>query len=407
MNCLRLINILAIVLATGSDVLGATNETVKLWPGDAPGTEDWKVQERTFQIPTKQSGTLSLVSDVTVPTLTVVRPAAGKGNGTAIIVCPGGAFMFLSWESEGMEVARWLAERGITAFVLKYRVRMTNSPADVVGDRRPFEDRIKAAQSKIDIARADAIQAIRHLRANADKFEIARDRVGLMGFSAGAMTALSVVLKADAENWPNFTASIYGAMEDVPVPKNAPPLFIVHTQEDAMVPAAQATKMFNAWTAAGRFAEMHIYKAGAHGFGMRRNGLPVDGWTDAFESWLRAGKLLDRQTVGPTDKTETVAWKLSFNPGDSEHGAKLTITKEGSGLKAAYTDGDRKFEVTRVELKDGKLHFSTETKRDGEKATATFEGKIEGDVINGEANWDYQGMSGSFLFTGNREAVKP
>jgi acetyl esterase/lipase len=408
MNCPRLINILALILATASGVPADTNETIRLWPGAAPGTEDWKIQERTFQIPTKGSGTLSLVSDITVPTLTVVRPADSKGNGTALIVCPGGGFKFLSWESEGMEVARWLADRGIHAFVLKYRVRSTEKAAPAEkSDRKTFDDHLKAAEAKIDIARADAIQAIRHLRANADKYGIARDRIGLMGFSAGAMTTLSVVLKADAESWPNFATSIYGAMEDVPVPKDAPPLFIVHTQEDAMVPAAQATKVFNAWTAAGRRAEMHLYQAGPHGFGMRRVGSPVDGWTDAFESWLRAGKLLDRQTVGPTDKTETVTWKLSFNPGDSEHEATLTITKEGSGLKAAYKDGDRKFEVTRVELKDGKLHFSTETKRDGEKATARFEAKIEGDVINGEANWDYQGMSGSFPFTGNREAAKP
>lgn len=306
MGSLRIISKLLLGVFLASNVLAATNETIRLWPGDAPGTETWKMQERVLQIPTKESGTLSLVSDITVPTLTVVRPGEGKGNGTALIICPGGGFKFLSWESEGMEVARWAADRGITAFVLKYRVRMADSGDTGAADRKTFEDHLKAGKPKIDIARADAVQAIRHLRTDANKYGIARDRIGLMGFSAGAMTTLSVVLKADAENRPNFAGSIYGAMEDVPVPKDAPPLFIVHTQEDKLVPAAQATKMFNAWTAAGRHAEMHLYQAGAHGFGMRKVGSPVDGWTEAFESWLRAAKLLDRRaeskSAEPTDE---------------------------------------------------------------------------------------------------------
>ncbi len=273
---------------------GAETETVRLCPGAAPGTEDWTIEERSFEVILKEFGKLRLVTDVTVPTLTLIRPEAGKGNGAAVIVCPGGGFQFLSWEAEGMEVARWLATRGITAGVLKYRVRMTNEVrASGSPDTRTFEERLRAAEAKINLARADAVQAIRHLRANVTKYGIARDRVGLMGFSAGAMTTLSVVLKAEAEDRPDFAAAIYGAMEEVPVPQDAPPLFIVHTQADALVPAAQATKMFHAWTAAGRPAELHLYQAGAHGFGMRRTGLPVDGWTDAFEKWLRAGQWLD------------------------------------------------------------------------------------------------------------------
>lgn len=192
-------------------------------------------------------GKLSLVTDVTVPTLTVVRPSPAQANGTAAIVCPGGGFKFLNWESEGMEVARWLANRGVTAFVLKYRVRLTDDGgAAEKKDQKTFEDSLEAAEPKVSIARADAVQAIRHLRANADAYGIARDRIVLMGFSAGAMTTMSTVLKADADGRPDFAATIYGAMEDAPVPKDAPPLFIVHTQADALVPAAQATKMFNA-----------------------------------------------------------------------------------------------------------------------------------------------------------------
>lgn len=412
MNCIRLLNNLMLALAAASGVVAATaaatDETVRLWPGDAPGTEEWKVQERTLKFPTKEFGEVPVVTDITVPTLTVVRPMAGKGNGSALIVCPGGGFKFLSWESEGMEVARWLADRGITAFVLKYRVQMTDKTSGAgSSDQRTFEERLKAAEPKIDIARADAIQAIRHVRANAGTYGIARDRIGLMGFSAGAMTTTSVALKADAKDRPDFIASVYGAMEDVPVPKAAPPLFIVHTQEDKLVPSAQATKMFNAWTAAGRLTEMHLYQAGAHGFGMRKVGSPVDGWTDAFENWLRAGKLLVHPTTSATSKSETVVWKLSLNAPDGLHEAELTLTKDVSGLNAAYRDGDTKFDVTKVEIKDGKLHLTIERMKDGEKATTTFEGEIKGDVIDGEGNWTYQENTGSFQFTGKREAMKP
>ena len=113
----RVLIILFLVVAFVAN--GAANETVRIWPGTAPGTEDWKVEERTFEVPTKQFGKLPLVTNITVPTLTVVRPTVKQANGTAVIVCPGGGFQFLSWESEGMEVARWLADHGVTAFVLK------------------------------------------------------------------------------------------------------------------------------------------------------------------------------------------------------------------------------------------------------------------------------------------------
>jgi acetyl esterase/lipase len=406
-----------LVLVAVSGVLaataGAADETVRLWPGAAPGTEDWKVEERMLKVPVKDAGMLTLVTDVTVPTLTVVRPDPAQSNGTAVIVCPGGGFQFLSWESEGMEVARWLAGRGVTAFVLKYRVRMANDGGTGKEGPTTFEAALKAGEPKINIARADAIQAIRHLRANADQYGIARDRIGLMGFSAGAMTTMSVVLKGDAADWPNFIAPVYGAMEDAPVPKDAPPLFIVHTQADAMVPAAQATRMFDAWTAAGRPAELHLYQAGPHGFGMRKVGSPVDGWTDAFEGWLRAGHLLERQAApeaaeAADEKDAVGSWRLKYDPGDGQtHEPVLTITKAGPALEAEFIDGDQKGVVKEVQFKDGELRVEVETQYNGETATTTYAGKPDGDTLKGEAAWEYQGLTGSFSFEGKREAEEP
>jgi hypothetical protein len=94
-------------------------------------------------------------------------------------------------------------------------------------------------------------------------------------------------------------------------------------------------------------------------------------------------------------------------PGDGRHDPVLTITDEESGLKGKFVDGDRKFNVTDIQFKDGKLTFSARTEREGEAATATYEGKVKGDAIAGSANWMYQGMSGSFGFGGKREAARP
>lgn len=272
------------------------DEVVRLWPGAAPGTESWTGAETAVKFPVPDVGELPIIGNVTVPTMTVVRPAPGKANGTAIVVAPGGGFRILAIQHEGMDVAHWLAERGVTAFVLKYRVRSAPAgAADAADAHREFEYFVKKAEPQIDIARADALQAIHLIRSGADKYGIDPNRVGIMGFSAGAITTMSVVLKAQDPDRPNFAAPIYGAMEEAPVPKDAPPLFLAHAQGDKLVPVAQSIKIFSAWTAAGRSAELHVYDQGPHGFGMHKLGLPVDDWTVAFEGWLRANKLLEKR----------------------------------------------------------------------------------------------------------------
>jgi hypothetical protein len=112
-------------------------------------------------------------------------------------------------------------------------------------------------------------------------------------------------------------------------------------------------------------------------------------------------------TARAADEKDAIGtWKLTYNPGNGEHEATLTVTREGVGLRGKFEDGDRKFTVTKIAFKAGTLTFTTETKRDDATATATFEGKIKGDAIEGDASWEYQGMSGSFPFTGKREAEK-
>jgi acetyl esterase/lipase len=273
------------------------SEVIRIWPGAPPGTEDWTGPETDTPLELPGAPPLHLISNVTIPTLTVVAPAAGTANGTAIIVCPGGGFQNLAITHEGEMVARWLADRGITAFILKYRVRPSNSfriPVDARHHPERFEEFAKALEGGRQIAIADGTQALRFLRANAGRFGIAPDRIGMMGFSAGAMTTMGVVLNSQPADRPNFAAPIYGAMEDTTPPKDGPPLFIAATQDDYPVPVVKSVALFSKWTAADLRAELHIYERGGHGFGMVKHNLPVDEWTNAFEAWLKADGWMGR-----------------------------------------------------------------------------------------------------------------
>ena len=285
---------LAVVLPqAGAAKPAAAPEVVPLWPGQPPGTEDWTGPETDNSIRLPGNQLIRMTGNVTTPTLTVYRPAPGTANGTAVVVIPGGGFQMLAVSHEGDLVARWLAERGVTAFMLKYRVHMIpgfNIPAEMRTHPERFADFARKFDSGRPIAVADAIQAMRYLRANAGRYGIAPDRIGMIGFSAGAITTIGVILDGAPADRPNFAAPIYGAMiEDKTPPTDAPPLFIAATQDDNAVPVDQSLTIFARWTAANRPAELHIYQSGGHGFGMTRHNLPVDDWIKAYEAWLKAG----------------------------------------------------------------------------------------------------------------------
>lgn len=271
-------------------------EVIQVWPAGAPGSKPLASAETSSR---EQSGEnqITIIRNVSVPTLTVVRPLPGKANGTAMVVLPGGAFMALAWDLEGTEVAHWLAERGITAFVLKYRVsQLELEPGQPTPDLTTL---IRLLQPKRKLAIADAGEAVALIRRNATKYGIDPGRVGMMGFSAGAITTLGLVLEAEPARRPDFAAPIYGmAMIEAPVvPAEAPPLFLAHAQDDATVPVQGSTEIFDLWTRAKRPAELHVYTQGGHGFGMRPKQRPVDHWPDAFEAWLASRGLLDRKST--------------------------------------------------------------------------------------------------------------
>lgn len=260
-------------------------ETVRIWTAAPPGTEDWNGDEVELDADLPV-GKVHIVTNVTNPTLSIFRPESGRGNGTAVIVLPGGAFRALAWDLDGTEVAQWLTRRGITAFVLKYRVR---SPTDAPQGPEPFDDFFRRTQPVRQVALADAQQALRYVRSNAGKFGIAANRVGMVGFSAGAMVTMAAASASDAAARPDFAASVYGAMaaEQVP-PAGAPPLFVVAAQDDPQVPPAKSLQIYERWTSARMPAELHLYEKGGHGFGMRPRNLPLDTWPAALDAWLQS-----------------------------------------------------------------------------------------------------------------------
>ena len=270
-------------------------EVILLWPDGAPGTEDWSHQEQETIIPPPYTN--RVVRNVVQPTLTAFLPDPAQANGTAVIICPGGAFHMLSIDHEGIEVARWFNERGVAAFVLKYRLVPT-----AVHDEDFFRELEEAFSNrphmreltrKIEpLASADGRQAMKLVRARASTWGIAPDRIGMLGFSAGGRVTIGVVLSYDAESRPAFAAPIYGALwEGLAVPADAPALFIAVANNDELA-VKPSLDLYNAWHNAEQEVELHIYARGGHGFGMNKQGLSSDHWVDALGVWLQQQGML-------------------------------------------------------------------------------------------------------------------
>lgn len=276
----------AVAAILSAAAFAAEPTVIPLWPAAAPGSEAWPQKEDESVGP---NDTIRRVRNVTRPTLTVYLPERSRANGTAVVICPGGGFRILAVDHEGHEVARWLNSLGVAAFVLKYRVMRTGdadekNPA-VMAERR---------REAIPMALADGQQAVRLVRSKAAGWGIARDRIGIMGFSAGGYVAAAVALDHDTASRPDFAAPVYPVVPDsITVPADAAPLFLVHADDDKAVhPVKNTIRLYSAWKAAGMPAELHIYSRGGHGFGMRKQSIPVDSWTERLRDWLDAQGLL-------------------------------------------------------------------------------------------------------------------
>jgi acetyl esterase/lipase len=254
----------------------ARAQTVNIWPGVAPGSENWTQKERTIE----NTPVGTVIFNVVTPTLTAYLPERTKATGTGVIIAPGGAFVALAISLESQDVARWLQQRGIAAFVLKYRI--IEKRGDGIPPNMDMDE-----VSKYGIA--DGIQALKVVRQHAAEWGVAPDRVGFMGFSAGAMVTSSTLLQQDAAERPNFAAMIYGGpFGRMPViPAKLPPMFMAWAQDDA-VALAPTVRFYDALRTAGHKPEVHIFSAGGHGFGMKKQGTTSDHWIDVFYYWLEA-----------------------------------------------------------------------------------------------------------------------
>ena len=235
------------------------------------------------------------VHNVSIPTLTPFLPEKGKANGVAVIVAPGGGFMSLSMDSEGYEVARWLASHGVTAFVLKYRLQPT--PATQEGLRTyaikiftsPPEVLSGLVQRGVPPAVEDAQAAMRLVRANAADWGVDPKKIGFMGFSAGAFTTLGLTYKDDPATRPDFIAPIYGPMgrPDQALPKTPPPMWVALSSDDPLFGKSDFG-LVQAWRDARAPVELHYYEKGGHGWGFK-GGVDTTTvhWREHFLSWLQ------------------------------------------------------------------------------------------------------------------------
>jgi acetyl esterase/lipase len=269
-----------------------TLQTILLWPHGAPGAVSDEEQDK--------------------PTITSYFPPDGKANGAAVVICPGGGYGFLAVDHEGEQVAHWLNERGVAAFVLRYRIAPRYSrPA-------PLQD---------------AARALRTVRAHAGQWNIDAQRIGIWGFSAGGHLAANLSTRFDngdsqsldvierVSSRPNFAILGYPVItfqgpyahigsrnnllglnapeamaneysNEAHVTPQTPPTFLLHTDADSVVPAENSVLYYLALRASGVPAEMHIYEPGAHGLGLAQDNAALSTWPLLLENWLRGRDIL-------------------------------------------------------------------------------------------------------------------
>lgn len=281
---------------------------MKLWPGQPPGSKADPSYVETLVHPDWDPD-IELTSNVSEPKLEVFLPEPGKGTGAAVVICPGGGYQFLAKDHEGVDVAQWLAGRGIAGLVLRYRL-----PADAI-----MQDRTVGPLQ-------DAQEAIRTARRNAAAWGLDPAKIGIMGFSAGGHVAATASTLYDERVYepsdatsarPDFTILVYAVVsmrEGIthegsrdallgrdPAPElvarfsadehagpQTPPAFLVHSADDAAVPLENSLRYCRALWRHGVAAELHVYPRGNHGYGLGIYAESPSWWPEALAQWLRA-----------------------------------------------------------------------------------------------------------------------
>ncbi len=297
---------LFVAIAASSLTLGAQpsgwppspqHPTISLWPVAAPGVTANPLAEgdtTTAKDNLIAGRPLIRLGNVSAPTLTLYQPKNG-GTGAAVVVFPGGGYRILAIDLEGTEVCDWLNSAGITCVLLKYRVP----------DTGPYPKSAAALQ--------DAQRAFGLVRSHAAEWHIDPNRIGVLGFSAGAHLAAALSTHYDLRLYdpidavdklscrPDFAIIVYPGYlaladknfapnPDIQPNAETPPTFIVQTEDDP-AHVENAVVYFMALKNAKVPAELHIYAEGGHGYGLRKNGLPVHSWPSLVETWLKTIKM--------------------------------------------------------------------------------------------------------------------
>jgi acetyl esterase/lipase len=276
---MRTHTLLFALLLVASAAAAQTPEEIRLWPNGAPGSEGKSGAETLVQNPDG----LKRVATIHNPSIAVFLPSKGAATGAGVIVMPGGGHRYVTIENEGFAVAKWLAERGVAGFVLKYRLAREEGSTYTVEQH----------------AVADAQRAIRLVRSRARDWNLDPARVGVMGFSAGGQLAFYAATRSDAgkldatdavereSSRPAFQALIYSGPVDAPAEIRAdmPPAFLLAALDDK-TPARTSVGLFQKLRDAGASAELHVYAAGGHGFGMKNRPLPITTWHVRFLEWM-------------------------------------------------------------------------------------------------------------------------
>jgi acetyl esterase/lipase len=242
----------------------------------------------------RQYGSL-FARNVTVATLTPYLPDPANASGAAVVVAPGGGFRTLSMENEGSNVAKALAAKGVAAFVLKYRLVQT--PEDMPGFEQTMRQMFSGAAARpprpstpdamaasIAPQLEDARAAFALIRRRAAEWHVDPNRIGMVGFSAGAMLTLTTAV-AGQEAKPAFIGNIYGPVASMTVPADAPPMFVAVAADDPFFGNGE-TGIIKSWIAAKRPVELHLFEQGGHGFGMYPKETTSTGWFEEFARWL-------------------------------------------------------------------------------------------------------------------------
>jgi acetyl esterase/lipase len=231
--------------------------------------------------------------NVTQATLTPFLPDPAKATGAAVVVAPGGGFRTLSMDNEGWDVAKALMAKGVAAFVLKYRLNQT--PAGMPGFEKSMAEMFSATArpprqtpeqqiAGLGPQIADARAAFALIRNHANEWHVDPAKIGMVGFSAGAMLTMATEL-AGGDAKPAFLGDIYGPLAAVTVPADAPPLFVALASDDPFF-GKGGFGLIDSWREAKRPVEFHLFEQGGHGFGMYPKPTTSTGWFDEFARWL-------------------------------------------------------------------------------------------------------------------------